>query len=83
MLFTNQSVELLLGDLDDLEVAVAEADEEAVAEGVPGDRGDLVELVGLGLLRLLLLEALLALQLEAALADHGRVLGLEVPDLPA
>jgi len=42
-----------------------------------------VELVGLHLLGLFLREVLLALELEAALAHHGRVLGLEVPDLPS
>lgn len=79
----HRSVEFLLSDLDDLQVSVREAHEESVAEGVPGDRGDLVELVSLDLLGLLLLEVLLALQLEVALSDDWRVLGLEVPDLPS
>ena len=79
----HRSVELLLSDFDDLQVSVRETDEESVSEGVPGDRGDLVELIGLDLLGLLLLKVLLALQLEASLSDDWRVLGLEVPDLPS
>lgn len=77
------SVELLLSDLNDLEIAVAEANEEAVSEGIPGNGGDLVELVVLHLLGLLLLEVLLALQLKVTLTNNGGVLGFEVPDLPS
>lgn len=82
-IFTNQSVQLLLSHFDHLQVSIAEADEETVSEGVPGNRGNLVELVSLDLLGSLLLEVLLALQLEAALSDNGGVLGLEVPNLPS
>ena len=77
------SVQLLLSHFDNLEVTVAESDEESVSEGVPGNGGHLVELVSLGLLGSLLRKVLLALKLEAALTDHGRVLGLEVPNLPS
>ena len=82
-IFTDQSVQLFLSDLNDLQVSIAEAHEETVAESVPGNGGNLVELVRLDLLGGLLLEVLLTLQLEAALSHNGGVLGLEVPDLPS
>lgn len=42
-----------------------------------------MEFLRLGLLGLFLLVALLSLQLEASLTNHGGVLGLEVPNLPS
>lgn len=82
-IFTDQSVKLLLSNFNHLQVSIAEADKETVSESVPGNRGDLVELVSLDFLGSLLLEVLLALKLEAALSDNGGVLGLEVPNLPS
>ena len=80
---SHRSVGLLLSDFDDLEVSVAEADEESVAEGIPGNGGHLMELIGLDLLGLLLFKVLLSFELEVALSDNGGILGFEIPDLPS
>lgn len=42
-----------------------------------------MELLGLGLLGLLLLKSLLSFKLEASFSDDGGILGLKVPDLPS
>lgn len=48
--FINKSVDSFLVDVIDLDVAVAEPDEQACSEGVPGNRGHRVILGGLQLL---------------------------------